>query len=534
MIIEYIINGQIKRTEESCADIEVQLSEKKNGLTATVTAKADIELIRAVNPYSFKVYKKDLYFFNGYQSWTDTKEFYPNEKERNVLNLPEKLLNQYAFQNYGDATFYEYGKDRQHGFDVFWSKGNTDRFVYNLNEGAYLIIELLKKKDTLNLISDVKGKTLKAGESFKIFDYGYYESYMDGVKAFEKAFPKKPIEKLLGYTSWYNYYQDINAEIIDRDLSALDKRFNLFQIDDGYETFVGDWLDVDKNKFPNGLDGYADKIHQKGFTAGIWLAPFIAEEKSKLFIEHKELFKKDENGNCIKCGCNWSGFYALDVYNPEAREYIRKCLKHYVKAGFDFFKLDFLYCAHLPEYKGKTRCEVASDSYKFLREVLGDKLILGCGAMIYNSANVFDYLRIGPDVSLKFDDVWYMRFMHRERVSTKVTLQNTIYRSFADGRFFGNDPDVFLLRDDNILLSRKQKQAMITIDALFGTLMMTSDNIKDYDEDKKETLQKALKLFYEAKEPSFARKGCHIEISYSIGGVRYNFRYNAKKGVIDG
>ena len=390
---------------------------------------------------------------------------------------------------------------------------------------------LIEKKDTLNLISDVKGKTLKAGETFIVFDYCLYNNYAEGVKAFDKAFPKRPIKKLLGYTSWYNYYQSINAEIMSRDLDALDKRFNLFQIDDGYETYVGDWLDVDEKKFPEGLEGLTKKIKEKGFIAGIWLAPFIAEEKSKLFQEHKELFKKDENGEIYKCGNNWSNFYALDVYNPDARAYIKKCLDHYVEMGYDFFKLDFLYCAHLPEYKGKTRCEVATDAYKFLREVLGDKLILGCGAMIYNSANVFDYMRIGPDVSLRFD---FKKFTNREKVSTKVTLQNTVYRSFADGRFFGNDPDVFLLRDDNILLSRKQKQAMITIDALFGTLMMTSDNIKDYDDDKKATLQKALKLFYEAKDPAFSRKGRHINVSYSLDGAKHEFRYNANKGIIDG
>ena len=41
----------------------------------------------------------------------------------------------------------------------------------------------------------------------------------------------------------------------------------------------------------------------------------------------------------------------------------------------------------------------------------------------------FDYLRIGADVTLIFDDVWFMRHLHRVRISTKMSLQNTIYRS---------------------------------------------------------------------------------------------------------
>lgn len=37
-----------------------------------------------------------------------------------------------------------------------------------------------------------------------------------------------------------------------------------------------------------------DKIHERGFTAGLWLAPFVAEKESKLFKEHQDWIKKDE------------------------------------------------------------------------------------------------------------------------------------------------------------------------------------------------------------------------------------------------
>ncbi len=534
MITEYLIGEKKYSTAESCSDLDIFISESENRFTAKVTAKTDLTLGRAVSQYHFNSYKNDLYFFNGYQSWTDTKECYIKEKEKDVYKIPKFLLSAFSFDRYGDATFYGYGKDRLHGYDVFWAKGKNQRFIFNVNGGAYLIIEFIKKFGVLNLISDSSGKSLKAGESFVLFDYYFYEDYEKGLNAFKKQYPEKPTKKILGYTSWYNYYQNINEEIILRDLSALDNRFDLFQIDDGYETFVGDWLDVDSQKFPNGLLPIVKDIKEKGFTAGIWLAPFVAEEKSKLFAEHKEYFKRNADGEFVKCGSNWSGFYALDVYKPEVKEYIRKCLTHYKDMGFDFFKLDFLFAAHLPEYEGKTRCEVASFAYTFLREVLGDSLILGCGGTLFNSANVFDYLRIGPDVSLKFDDNWYMKFIHRERPSTKITLQNTVYRSVFDKRFFGNDPDVFLLRDENISLSKNQRIAALTVDALFGSLMLTSDNIKEYDEVKKTALNTALDIFYNAKDVKYDRHGKFIEISYTLKNERKDFKYHTKKGVIYG
>ena len=201
--------------------------------------------------------------------------------------------------------------------------------------------------------------------------------------------------------------------------------------------------------------------------------------------------------------------------------------------GFDFFKLDFLYAVGLIPTVGKSRSQTQREAYQFLRNVLKDKLILGCGANIINSYGNFDYLRVGPDVSLKFDDVFFMRLFHRERISTKVTLQNTIYRSLFNQHLFGNDPDVFLLRDENIELSKEQKYALTIINALFGSVLMTSDDIATYNEHQKSVLAKALDLFKNARVISTARVSKHeIKIVYENNKVNHEVVYNTKKGVL--
>ena len=161
-----------------------------------------------------------------------------------------------------------------------------------------------------------------------------------------------------------------------------------------------------------------------------------------------------------------------------------------------------------------------------------DKLILGCGANIINSYNNFDYLRIGPDVSLSFDDAFYMKLLHRERISTKITLQNTIFRSIFNGYLFGNDPDVFLLRDDNIRLNKKQKHALATINALFGSVLMTSDNMNKYDEEKKKELTHALDLFTNGIVTNYSLKRKHITVDYEVSGEHHQFVYDINKGVL--
>ena len=506
---------------------------KVNGerYTVTATARKTVELIKCTRRGVATANVGDLCLINGYQSWTKTKEYFLSEKERDVNKIPKPLLRTFAFDRYGDTTFFDYDENILHGYDLFYVKKDDGAFIVSANyKKAYLIIVLDRRTGEISLRSELDGLILQKGESFTVADYYLADGYDKGIKILDKIFPKKRTDKILGYTSWYNYYQNINEEIILRDLEGLDERFDLFQIDDGYENFVGDWMEIDVGKFPRGLRSVVEKIHAKGFKAGIWLAPFVAESKSRVFKEHPDWF--DFDGQKCICGANWSGFYSLNLEKKGVKEHIATFLKFYVDMGFDFFKLDFLYGANLPLYKGKTRCQVAEEAYDFIREILKGKLILGCGATIFNAANKFEYMRIGPDVSLKFDDVWYMKFMHNERISTKVTLQNTIYRSLLNGRIFGNDPDVFLLRDDNISLSAEQKRALITLNALFGSVLMTSDDIGKYDDEKKNTLAAALDLFRNGKALAYRRNHDIITIAYELRGVVKLIDYDYKKGVI--
>ncbi len=548
--LTYIINDKKYDVSESDNNIIIEIKKSAHREKITVKALNDLVLNYASNSLDIEFSDDSKFFLNGYQSWTDTKECYLYEKEKIARRAKrffkkfkkndtfgktrDLLLNRFAFDRYGDVLSYDYSTNKLHGYDIFYIKGKKEFFSYNYNfRNAYLVYEILRKERKINVVSDIKKLHLKKGEEFTLFDYSLFGNNEEGLNGLYELYPYKYSEKIFGYTSWYNYYQNINEEIILRDLEGLDSRFNLFQIDDGYETFVGDWLDIDKKKFPNGLDKIVAKVHSNGYKAGIWLAPFAAETNSKLFKEHKDWFLKDKKGNPILAGGNWSKFYALDYTKEEVRNYIKTCLEYYMNLGFDFFKLDFLYAAALTLPKGKSRCQTQKEAYQFLRDILKDKIILGCGANIINSYRIFDYLRIGPDVSLKFDDVAYMRLFHRERISTKVTLQNTIYRHLFDQHLFGNDPDVFLLRDENIELSKEQRKALTLINALMGSVLMTSDNIATYDEEKKLVLDKAFNLFYKAKVIKIKRNGSSlIDIDYEMDNKINKITYDWKKGVL--
>ncbi len=516
LLIDYEYDGVTRRIDESDDIVEVSYVKKGSRITVELDAREEITLKQANLSFSHNYKRKERIFVNGYQSWTDTREFYPNETLNDVRKrLPKALVQTYAFDGYGDALFHEYDRNVLHGYCMSYA---DDLFIGSLNaDNAYLSIDHYTKHKLVVLDSGVKG--YKFSGKFKVIDVTFdRDEYLS-------SFNAKPPKKLLGYTSWYLHYQNINEEKILTNLEAIEGDYDVFQIDDGYETYVGDWLDVDSAKFPNGLEPIVDAIHAKNLMAGIWLAPLVAEADSNVYKEHPDWFLE------IKAGCNWSGFYGIDIYNNDAEAYVRESLRHYVKMGFDFFKLDFLYAVNLQSRSDRTRAQITKDAYDIICEELAGKTILGCGAIISSAAGRFDYMRIGPDVSLRFDDVWYMQYMHRERISTKVTIQNTIYRSFFDGVLFGNDPDVFLLRSNDIYLNKEQRRALLTINALFGSVLMTSDNIGEYDDEQKALLAEALKL-RDATDKSYHRDGRYIAIRYKLGRVLHQLKYDTEKGIL--
>ena len=228
------------------ADFSVTATAEKARNTVTVTAKRDVTIEKCTLRGVAKAEFSDLCFVNGYQSWTKTKEFFLSEKERDAKKIFKPLNRVYAFDRYGDATFFDYNKHLLHGYDVFFVKKAGGAFILNANyKNAYLVVVLDKSTGEISLRNELDGLRLSAGQTFTVSDYYLVNDYEKGMRLFNEIFPEKPVKKLLGYTSWYNYYQNISEDIILRDLDALDDRFELFQIDDGYETFVGDWMDVD-------------------------------------------------------------------------------------------------------------------------------------------------------------------------------------------------------------------------------------------------------------------------------------------------
>ena len=276
------------------------------------------------------------------------------------------------------------------------------------------------------------------------------------------------------------------------------------------------------------MKSIADTVHSKGMLAGLWLAPFAGVRKSELFKNHKDWFITDENGKPYKTGHNWGGFYSLDIYNPQAREYIKHVFDVVLNEWcYDLVKLDFLYGACVLPMHNKTRGEIMCDAMDLLRECCGDKLILGCGVPLMPAFGKVDYCRIGSDIELNWKP---KKHAIREDVSTPHAVCNAIYRRHLDGRVWLNDPDVFLLRDSNIKTSLKQRKLLAKINAIFGSLLFISDDTDEYNGEQLEILLDTFsKKSYKISRAEFVEPDI-MEIDYKENDIQKHLKFNVRTG----
>ncbi|MCI6361266.1 MAG: alpha-galactosidase [Eubacterium coprostanoligenes] len=491
----YKTGKEIKTTEISNDDVSFDLRQTENGLTLSVIPKKEISDISFYLERGYEYPQDSKFFANGFQSWTDTKEFAKNELMADEGIVGKGLFGKSPFgmNLVGNYTFVEQSKEcgvfHSNSFAYVRNEKNIDFFASLNDRTGYTIIYADMNKNTLRFSKDVEGITIS--EPYELLDLYFDNGGYDEV--FDRYFAKmnvKPLtdKKIKGYTSWYNYYQKINEKIILRDLDAISEKtdkVNTFQIDDGYQTAVGDWLSINKTKFPNGMKPIVEKIHAKGWQAGLWLAPFGAQKGSKLASEHSDWLVKGKNGKPIMVGANWGGFYAIDIDNTDARAYIKNVFDTVLNDwGFDLVKLDFLYATAVVPLHNKTRGQLAYESIDFLRECVGNKQILGCGVQQMPCFGKVEYMRIGADMDLGWKHKFFRNLTHREDVSTPNAIHNSVYRRCLNNRAFLCDPDVFLLRRSNIKFTFEQQKVLAKFIKLFGSVLFMSDNVDEYDDEQ--------------------------------------------------
>lgn len=262
------------------------------------------------------------------------------------------------------------------------------------------------------------------------------------------------------WCSWYSLYTVIDEEILFKTFDELgDLPFDVLQVDDGWQVAIGDW-EVNQ-KFPAGMNALAEKIKSSGRKAGLWLAPLIAVESSRLFQEHKDWFLKNEKGRFVSAGFNWGEqLYALDTTHPDVISWLIALMKQVRRWGFDYLKLDFLYAGALQGKRTKDIPREAAyrDSLKVMREAMGaDAFFLTCGTPIIPALGLCDAIRIGPDVSHDWEKYRDANLLYNlSAPGTKNAIRTVIHRLWLKP-LIHIDPDVAYFESKENSLTAEQK-----------------------------------------------------------------------------
>ncbi|TFG03382.1 MAG: alpha-galactosidase [Promethearchaeota archaeon] len=516
---ELIINPSQRDNLEVPFDIQIELYEDQEFILLNLTNIEDRSNIKrrvhSISPFTVKdsnLYLNGLktptnlgkitWFKNGFQSWSPSNLLFGFEEDAmgpsiEVLNL--------AFDN---QDYHIKGR--------FYSEYNT--VITDLNSKNSLIIGFVTHKDQFTrIIMDYKNvgdlkllsafgcmdgvkfpeSTINSSETlfigFKTQNKGYY-GLIEYAKVVNSKIENALITKIpVGWCSWYYYYTEITEKDMIDNLNFFhahkDIPIDFIQLDDGYFSKIGDYLNIDEKKFPNGLEFLFSQIKKYGFKTGIWTAPFLAVRTSKLFKNHRGWFLT-KNHKPLKVYFNWNSFeYALDLTKDEVLNYLSDLYSKFYHINrsvtMDFFKIDFLHAAvpYGVNYSKKTltRAQILYQGIKKIRETITpDSFLLGCGAPLGPCIGLVDAMRISEDTAPIWDSGFTEQYSNNRgihNVCLKAALINILYRSFMHNYFWINDPDCLMIRRKNTELTLDEIRLQMTIFGLSGGQLLISDDM---------------------------------------------------------
>ena len=287
-----------------------------------------------------------------------------------------------------------------------------------------------------------------------------------------------------GWCSWYYYFEKITDADVHENLRLIQERraelpLEYVQIDDGFQPALGDWLEPSP-QFPNGPETLARDIREAGCKPGLWLAPFMVEERSHFYAAHPEWMVKTPAGQTAWV-TNWRGsrVAVLDCTRPEAQAWLRALFATLAAWGYDYIKLDFLmYECAVPggvywDPKA-TRAQACRRGLQAIRDGFGEeRFILGGTTLLGPAVGIVDGERIGTDITPYWKPDRHP--LPKEAPCLPNVCRNIINRRYMHGRLWLNDPDVHLARADHNALTENEVRLWTAALWLVGGLTLLSD-----------------------------------------------------------
>lgn len=450
----------------------------------------------------------DLAFYtNGWQSWNYAGTLGFNDpfpwSRFGPLSIPMRV-------NAGTPKPKRKGHFISNFFGVLGDRKSQVGFILGLlsERQAFGIIEAWvdPENPTLRMWADLDGVRVDPNQSLST-DWAYCEvvnlkdedplvGYFEAVALENNARRNQQVRT--GWCSWYHAFESVSERFMMNNLEwASSNRTRLpleiIQLDDGYETEVGDWF-AWKKTFPSGLEGLSSTIQEADFMPGLWLAPFVAKRRSEIVRRRPEWILRNRFRLPANPGFLWDSFpYVLDVTHPGVMDHLRDLMMEFTQEmGYEYLKLDFLYAGALPGVRYNptlTRAQGLHQALQNMREAAGDDVeLLGCGCPLGSGIGIFDVMRIGPDVAPRWKPShWGMEVLldtEKGMPSARNAILTTINRLPMHQRWWINDPDCLLIRSTDTYLSEAEVQTLASVIAMSGGALIISDDLPSLIEER--------------------------------------------------
>ncbi len=437
-------------------------------------------------------------FVNGWQSWSFAGGLTSADRQ------PGPMLGPLDVPMHAGTSLSSTGRPGHFVSDMFTSIGRPTGsdclvagFLSQIEQFGAVETWLQDDVLSLRMRADGDGVRLDGGQSLAT-DWAYLAlgsqasatDYLDAAAKSNGARAARAAPE--GWCSWYYYHTAIRQEDLEKNTDAaraLQARLPLrmIQLDDGYAADVGDWFDRSP-KFPSSMREISDRIRASGFTPGVWLSPFIVRPGSRMQREHSRWLAGGVQGVMSNVKITWlRDTLTLDVTRPEVADYLRRLIRTAVKEWkFPLLKLDYLYlpaARHVRFFDPTvTRAQALRRTLELIRREAGEKTyLLGCGCPLGSGIGIFDGMRIGPDV----DSIWKPHvFGHAWAARGDPTVpaasnaaRNMLTRGPLHRRWWWNDPDCLLARDEETRLSAEERRTLAAAIALSGGMVLLSDDL---------------------------------------------------------
>lgn len=326
---------------------------------------------------------------------------------------------------------------------------------------------------------EITEKVLKMPDLVLSGNSSAFEACSGMAKNIASSMNVKPMkEPRYHWCSWYIRQKDFSFADLTKFISDTNKQspkpyFQTVQIDDGYQTYYGDWLDFRNEFWPEGIKPAFDYIQKSGYKAGVWIGAFMVHKKSKLFAEHPDWCLKKVDGSYFE---EMGGSCViLDSSHPDAMNYLRKVFRYMRQSGVSFYKTDFMDWGLQDSVKakryapGKTSVQYYREVLKMIREEIGEESYwLACISPFPPFLGYADGVRVANDTP----EVWTAN----ELDNVYNQMQNLHY---ANNILFQNDPDVMYLNNKLFNYSNAEIKSFAYFCGIMGGSVNTSEWLND-------------------------------------------------------